>query len=67
MTNGSEPGVQPLNRPLAILVAGTFFMEILDGTILATAAPDIAASLDVRAPDIGIAITAYLVTLAVLP
>jgi len=55
-----------LDRPLALLVAGTFFMEILDGTVLATAAPDIAASLHVRAPDIGIAITAYLVTLAVL-
>lgn len=27
-----------LNRPLALLVAGTFFMENLDGTIIATAA-----------------------------
>src|SRR4051794_22447071 len=41
-------------------------MEILDGTILSTAAPDIARSLGVRAPDIGVAITSYLVTLAVL-
>jgi EmrB/QacA subfamily drug resistance transporter len=55
-----------LDRRLAVLVAGTFFMEILDGTILSTAAPDIARSLDVRAADIGVAITAYLVTLAVL-
>ena len=55
-----------LDRRLAILVAGTFFMEILDGTILSTAAPAIARSLDVRAVDIGLAITAYLVTLAVL-
>jgi EmrB/QacA subfamily drug resistance transporter len=54
------------DRRLAILVAGTFFMEILDGTILSTAAPDIARSLDVRAADVGVAITAYLVTLAVL-
>jgi len=55
-----------VDRRLAVLVAGTFFMEILDGTILATAAPDIADSLGVRGADIGIAITAYLVTLAVL-
>jgi EmrB/QacA subfamily drug resistance transporter len=55
-----------LDRRLAVLVAGTFFMEILDGTILSTAAPDIARSLDVRAADIGVAITSYLVTLAVL-
>ncbi|HST85625.1 MAG TPA: MFS transporter [Kineosporiaceae bacterium] len=55
-----------VDRRLAILVAGTFFMEILDGTILSTAAPDIADSLGVRAADIGVAITAYLVTLAVL-
>jgi len=65
---GAEAGAaEPaLDRRLAVLVAGTFFMEILDGTILSTAAPDIARSLDVRGADIGVAITAYLVTLAVL-
>ena len=31
-----------LNRPLALLVAATFFMENLDATIIATAAPAIA-------------------------
>jgi EmrB/QacA subfamily drug resistance transporter len=64
--SGAAPEASTLDRRLAILVAGTFFMEILDGTILSTAAPDIADSLSVRAPDIGIAITAYLITLAVL-
>jgi EmrB/QacA subfamily drug resistance transporter len=54
-----------LNRPLALLVAGTFFMEILDGTIIATAAPAMAADLGVAAVDINVAITAYLVTIAV--
>lgn len=53
-------------RRTAVLVAGTFFMEILDGTILATAAPDIAVALGVQAADVGVAITAYLVSLAVL-
>jgi EmrB/QacA subfamily drug resistance transporter len=51
---------------MALLVAGTFFMENLDGTILITAVPSIARSLQVPAAAVGTAITAYLVTLAVL-
>jgi EmrB/QacA subfamily drug resistance transporter len=47
-------------------VAGAFFMEILDGTIIAPAAPHIAADLGVGAVDINLAITAYVLTLAVL-
>jgi len=54
-----------LNRPLALLVAGTFFMEVLDGTIIQTAAPAMARDLGVEAVDINIAMTAYLLTLAV--
>jgi EmrB/QacA subfamily drug resistance transporter len=54
-----------LNRPLALLVAGTLFMEILDGTIIATAAPAIAADLGVAPVDVNLAMTAYLVTIAI--
>jgi EmrB/QacA subfamily drug resistance transporter len=54
-----------LNRPLALLVAGTFFMENLDGTIIATAAPAIARDLRVDPVDVNLAMTAYLVTIAV--
>ncbi|PWC06839.1 MFS transporter [Mycetocola zhujimingii] len=54
-----------LNRPLALLVAATFFMENLDGTIIQTAAPAMAIDFGVRAVDINIAMTAYLLTLAV--
>lgn len=54
-----------LNRPLALLVAGTFFMEVLDGTIIQTAAPAMARDLGVNAVDINLAMTAYLLTLAV--
>jgi EmrB/QacA subfamily drug resistance transporter len=54
-----------LNRPLALLVAGTTFMEILDGTIIQTAAPAMAGDLGVRAVDINLAMTVYLLTLAV--
>ena len=53
-----------LNRPLALLVAATFFMEILDGTILSTAAPAIAADLGVNPVDVNTAMTGYLIALA---
>lgn len=52
-------------RSLAVLVAGTLFMEFLDGTIISTAAPDMAADLGVRPAEIGVTITAYLLTVAV--
>ncbi|MFE9442040.1 MDR family MFS transporter [Streptomyces sp. NPDC006602] len=52
-------------RGLALLVAGAFFMENLDGTIVSTAAPDMAASFGVRPADIGVAMTAYFLALAV--
>jgi len=53
-------------RSIALLVAGTYFMENLDGTIVATAAPSMARSLGVSSVDIGVTITVYLLTLAVL-
>jgi EmrB/QacA subfamily drug resistance transporter len=49
-----------------LLVAGALFMELLDGTVIATAAPRMARSLGVQSADIGIAITSYLLTVAVL-
>ena len=54
------------HRNTALLVAGCFFMENLDGTIVTTAAPRIGASLHVAPTSIGLLITAYLITLAVL-
>lgn len=53
-------------RNLALLVAGAFFMEFLDGTILTTSIPVIARSLGVGAARAGITITAYMLVLAVL-
>ena len=53
-------------RNIALLVAGTFFMENLDGTILTTAAPSIGRSFGVPSVAVGITITAYLLTLAML-
>ncbi|MET3721978.1 MULTISPECIES: MFS transporter [unclassified Arthrobacter] len=65
-TRPSMPvGSASFSRALALLVAGTYFMEILDGTIIATAATGMAADLHVRPVDINLAMTAYLITLAV--
>jgi EmrB/QacA subfamily drug resistance transporter len=54
------------SRGVALLVAGAFFMEILDATIITPAIPVIAASFGVHAVDVNVAISAYLVTVAVL-
>ncbi|WP_043824241.1 MFS transporter [Rhodococcus opacus] len=51
---------------MAMLVAGALFMEILDATIIAPAVPLIAESFRVDPVDVNIAISAYLVTVAVL-
>ncbi|MGA4619859.1 MFS transporter [Citrobacter meridianamericanus] len=52
--------------PAALLVAGAFFMEFIDGTVIATALPDMAISFGVQAVDLNIGISTYLITLAVL-
>ncbi|MBC2638797.1 MULTISPECIES: MFS transporter [unclassified Rhodococcus (in: high G+C Gram-positive bacteria)] len=51
---------------MALLVAGALFMEILDATIITPAVPLIAESFGVDAVDVNVAISAYLVTVAVL-
>ena len=53
-------------RNVALLVAGCFFMELLDGTIVVTAIPRISSSLGITAGAAGLVVTAYLVTVAVL-
>lgn len=52
-------------RVLALLVAGAFFMENLDGTIIVTATQRMARSFNVAPVDLNVAITAYLLTLGV--
>ncbi|WP_216892930.1 MFS transporter [Nocardia alni] len=53
-------------RRTGFLVAGCFFMEIMDGTIVSTSASRIGQALGVTATAVGLVITAYFVTLAVL-
>src|SRR3954454_19095205 len=54
-----------VSRGLALLVAGAMFMEILDGTVIAPAAPHIAGSFGVPAVSVNVAITGYVLALAV--
>lgn len=62
---GADPGSgQAWNPRLALLVAATFFMEFLDGTVLTTAIPSIARDFRVPAADVNITMTAYLMTVA---
>jgi EmrB/QacA subfamily drug resistance transporter len=51
---------------VALLVAGAYFMENLDGTVILTALPQMAASFHVHALDMNIGVSAYLLTLAAL-
>jgi EmrB/QacA subfamily drug resistance transporter len=62
----AQPSGSSFPRGMALLVAGAFFMEILDATIIAPAIPLIADSFRVEAVDVNVAISAYLVTVAVL-
>ena len=53
-------------RNTALLVAGCFFMELLDGTIVVTAIPQMSRSLHAATSSTALVITVYLLTLAVL-
>src|SRR6202789_4389553 len=50
---------------VALLVAGAFFMENLDATVIATALPQMGKSFRVSPVDLNIGMTAYLLMLAV--
>jgi len=51
---------------IPLLIAGAFFMENLDGTVVVTALPQMAASFGIHPVDLNIGISAYLLTLAML-
>ncbi|WP_244813570.1 MFS transporter [Caballeronia sp. Lep1P3] len=67
-TLSTEPQPDDAKRGSSLivtLVAATFFMENLDGTIIATALPQMARSFNVHPADMSLGITSYLLTLAV--
>jgi len=51
-------------RLVALVIASALFMENLDATVLATAIPTMAHDFHVRAPQMSVALTAYLLALA---
>jgi EmrB/QacA subfamily drug resistance transporter len=61
----SAPKQGPSHRTLALIVASAMFMEQLDGTVLATALPRMAESFGVKPLDMNVALTSYLLSLAV--
>ena len=70
--NAARPATPPAadqsarqSAVIALLVAGALFMEQLDGTVIATALPQIAQSFGVAAVDLNIGMSAYLLTVAV--
>src|ERR1700733_8454946 len=52
-------------RILLLIISFAFFMEALDATIINTAIPSIARSLDVNPIDLKIALISYLLSLAI--
>jgi len=65
----SPQGVEirrPNYRITALIIASALFMEQLDSTVLATALPTMARYFDVSPSHMSVALTSYLLTLAVL-
>ncbi|MGR6328042.1 MDR family MFS transporter [Sphingomonas sp. XXL09] len=65
-TRDEDDGVVPIRnyRTVALIIATAMFMENLDATVLATALPTMARDFGVRAPEMSIALTSYLLALA---
>ncbi|HVI49980.1 MAG TPA: DHA2 family efflux MFS transporter permease subunit [Candidatus Sulfotelmatobacter sp.] len=52
-------------RTIALIIASAMFMEQLDATVLATALPTMARDFGVTAPHMSVALTSYLLSLAI--
>jgi EmrB/QacA subfamily drug resistance transporter len=65
-TSDHAGGAEPTRnyRTVALIIATAMFMENLDATVLATALPTMARDFGVRAPEMSIALTSYLLALA---
>ena len=63
------PVIQPVSpqnfRTIALIIASAMFMEQLDATVLATALPTMARDFGVTAPSMSMALTSYLLSLAI--
>ena len=61
----AEPSTQPGFRTIALIIASAMFMEQLDATVLTTALPTMARDFGVTAPSMSVALTSYLLSLAI--
>lgn len=61
----SEAAVAPSYRKVALIVASALFMNQLDSTVLTTALPTMARDFNVPVTEMSLALTAYLLALAV--
>lgn len=66
MPGRSREGILPRNRLVPIIVGSALFMDLMDSSALALALPTIARSFNVSTIDLRLALTAYVVTVAVL-
>ena len=64
-SDNGETQQQPFSRRIPLIVAAAFFMETLDGTIIATALPAMAQDLGVSALALADSITVYLIAVTV--
>ena len=66
-TDDRDDAVTPVAnyRTVAMIIATAMFMENLDATVLATALPTMARDFGVRAPELSVALTSYLLALAI--
>lgn len=62
--NGQEAASGRQAKIVALVVAVSFFMQILDGTIVTTSLPQMAASFNVQPVSMSIGITVYMLTMA---
>ena len=65
MSSTAPPSRTVATRTIALVVATALFMENIDSTILSTALPTIAADLGVNPLSLKLALTSYLVSLAI--
>src|ERR1700754_3000951 len=56
---------KPNFRVIAMIIASAMFMEQLDATVLTTALPTMARDFHVSAPNMSVALTSYLLSLAI--
>src|SRR5579871_5325388 len=59
------PDARPHFRTVSLITGAALFMDQLDGTVLATALPTMARDFGVSAPAMSIALTSYLISLAI--